>query len=133
MSRENVEIIRRNQEDFDATHLPDVDAFTADFVWDMTNFHRWPERQLYEGFEETLSFLGGWTAVWGEWEVEIDELHDAGEKVVAVMRQQGRAKATGMRLEMSFAMFWTLRAGKQARMEMYSDPAEALDAVGLAG
>jgi ketosteroid isomerase-like protein len=34
---------------------------------------------------------------------------------------------------MSFAMVWTLRDGKHARMEMYSDPGEALKAVGLAG
>jgi hypothetical protein len=28
---------------------------------------------------------------------------------------------------------WTLRDGKQARMEMYSDPGKALNAVGLEG
>ena len=36
-----------------------------------------------------------------------------------------------MSVEMSFAEVWTLRDGKQARMEMYSDPQEALKAVGL--
>jgi hypothetical protein len=34
---------------------------------------------------------------------------------------------------MSFAQVWTIRDGKQARMEMYSDQAEALEAVRLAG
>ena len=32
---------------------------------------------------------------------------------------------------MSLAQVWTLRDGKEARMEMYSDPSEALKAVGL--
>jgi ketosteroid isomerase-like protein len=36
-----------------------------------------------------------------------------------------------MPVEMSFAQVWTIRDGKQARMDMYSDPAEALAAVGL--
>jgi ketosteroid isomerase-like protein len=37
-----------------------------------------------------------------------------------------------MPVDMSFAQVWTLRDGKQTRMEMYSDPNEALKAVGLA-
>jgi hypothetical protein len=32
---------------------------------------------------------------------------------------------------MSFAMLWTLRDGKQTRMEMHSDVGEAPKAVGL--
>jgi hypothetical protein len=31
---------------------------------------------------------------------------------------------------MLIAMLWTFRDGKEARMEMHSDPAEALKAVG---
>jgi hypothetical protein len=34
---------------------------------------------------------------------------------------------------MLFGQVWTMRDGKQARMEMYSKPDEALKAVGLAG
>jgi ketosteroid isomerase-like protein len=36
-----------------------------------------------------------------------------------------------MLVEMSFAQVWTLRDGKQTRMEMFSDRDEALRAVGL--
>jgi hypothetical protein len=32
---------------------------------------------------------------------------------------------------MRMAMLWTFREGKEARMEMYSAPSEALKAVGL--
>jgi hypothetical protein len=32
---------------------------------------------------------------------------------------------------MHFAQVWTLRDGKQSRMEMYASPGEALEAVGL--
>jgi ketosteroid isomerase-like protein len=32
---------------------------------------------------------------------------------------------------MSFAQVWTVRDGRQARMDMYSDRAEALEAAGL--
>ena len=60
-------------------------------------------------------------------------MHDAGDKVVVLVRQRGRSKAAGMPVDMSFAQVWTLRDGKESRMEMYSDPNEALKAVGLEG
>jgi ketosteroid isomerase-like protein len=36
-------------------------------------------------------------------------------------------------IDMTFGMVFTLRDGKQIRMQMYSDPAGALAAVGLTG
>jgi len=36
-----------------------------------------------------------------------------------------------MPVQMAFARVFTLREGKQTRMEMYADPDEALKAVGL--
>ena len=99
----------------------------------MSNFLGWPEQQVYEGAEGGRSFLTDWTSAWDEWELEIEALHDAGERVVAVMRQRGRSKATGMPVDMLFAQVWTLRGGEWMRMEMYSDPSEALEAVGLEG
>jgi ketosteroid isomerase-like protein len=56
----------------------------------------------------------------------VDALHDAGDRVVALMRQRGRSKANGMPVEMSFAQIWTFRDGKRARMDMYADRDEAL-------
>ena len=40
-------------------------------------------------------------------------------------------RASGLEVDMHFAQVWTVRDGKQTRMEMYADPAEALEAVGL--
>ena len=67
---------------------------------------------------------------WDDWELEVDALHDAGDKVVALVRQHGRSKTAGTAVEMSFAQIWTLRDGKQTRMTC--TPTEmALEAAGL--
>jgi ketosteroid isomerase-like protein len=50
-----------------------------------------------------------------------------------MLRQRGRSKATGMPVDMSLAQVWTMRDGKQTRMDTYSDRAEALEDVGLTG
>jgi ketosteroid isomerase-like protein len=98
----------------------------------MSHFHGWPEQQIYEGVEGAETFLREWLAAWDDWELEVEAFHDAGNRVVALVRQRGRSKTAGMPVEMYFAQVWTLRDGKETRMEMYSDPQEALKAVGLA-
>jgi ketosteroid isomerase-like protein len=131
VSVENIEIMRRGYEHFITTGEPLEEIVHPDFVWDMSTFGSWPERQTYEGIEGMREFLTAWGDAWDDWELEVEELRDAGEQVVAFMRQRGRAKATGMPVDMHFGQVWTLRDGKQLRMEMYTTPEEALRAAGL--
>lgn len=132
MSHENVEIVRGGYQRFRITGQFDAEIATPDFVWDMSNFHGWPEQQVYVGVEGAETFLSDWASAWDDWELELEGLRDAGDKVLALVRQRGRSKGAGMPVDMYFAQVWTLRDGKEARMEMYSDPSEALKAVGLA-
>ena len=97
----------------------------------MSKFGGWPEQQLYEGVEGAAEFLRVWLEAWDDWAVELVSLHDAGDEVVAVVRQHARSKTTGLAVEMNFAQVWTVRDGMQTRMVMYGDPAEALAAAGL--
>jgi ketosteroid isomerase-like protein len=131
MSRENVEIIRRGWEYFLATGEQPLEIIAPDFTWDMSRFRGWPEQQSYEGVEGMDTFIRDWTQPFDEWEMEVDSFHDAGEQVVSLCRQRARSKTTGVPVDMSFAMVWTLRDGLEVRMEMYADWAEALEAVGL--
>jgi len=109
---------------------------TPDFVWDMSHFedlYGFLEQQVYEGAEGADDFYAEWGSAWDHWEVEIEALHDVGDKVLAIVSQRGRSKLSGMPAEMLMAMLWTFREGKEARMDMYSDPSQALKAVGLEG
>jgi ketosteroid isomerase-like protein len=103
----------------------------ADFVWDMTHFQGWPEQQIYEGAEGADRFLRDWISAWEDWDLHVQELHDAGDRVVAVVHQRGRSRSTGIVADMWLAMVWTFVNGEQTQMEMYSDAGEALKAVGL--
>ena len=131
MSAENVEIVRLGYDEFLATGEL-VERITApEFVWDMSTFHGWPERQTYEGPEGTREFLTDWVGAWEDWQLEVRELIDAGDDVVAILHQSGRSKTTGLEVDMDFAQVWTIKDGKQTRMRMYADPDEALREVGL--
>ena len=131
MSRESVEIVRRGWEHFLATGELLEEIVAPDFKWDMSTFAGWPEQLVYVGVDGARSFLRDWTDAFDGWTIELQALHDAGDRVVSVCRQQGRSKTTGMPVEMLFGMVWTLRDGMQTRMEMYADPGEALRAAGL--
>jgi len=131
VSRENLETLRTGYDWFrDHGCFPDHLA-TPDFVWDMSHFHGWPEQQVYEGMKGANEFLAAWGGSWDDWVVEVQEMHDVDERVVSIVRQRGRSKLSGMLSEMSFAMVWTFRDGLESRMDMYSDPREALRALGV--
>ena len=131
MSQENVEIVREAYERFVATGELVEELATDDFVWDMANYHGWPEQQVYEGADGARGFLDAWMGAWDDWELEVEALLDAGDKVLALIHQRGTSKAAGMPVEMSLAQVFTLRDGKQTRIELYSDRDEAFAATGL--
>ena len=132
MSQQNVEIVRRGYERFIATgELLPGETVHPDFVWDMSTFRGWPEQKSYAGIAGARKFMDDWLEAWDEWEIDLEELRDAGENVVAIVRQRGRSKATGVPVDMHFGQVWLLRDGKQVRMQMYASPEEALEAAGL--
>jgi ketosteroid isomerase-like protein len=131
MSEENVELVRSAYEHAQATGQVHAQVLARDFVWDMSNFSGWLEQQFYEGVDGAQSFLDDWGEAWVDWEFEIEDIHDADAKVVVVVHQWGRARTTGMALDMVFAQIWTIGDGRLTRADMYSDPSEALKAVGL--
>jgi ketosteroid isomerase-like protein len=63
--------------------------------------------------------------------LELEELIDAGEQVVAVQRLSGRGKASGIETKIRFAVVYTIRNGKIVRGREYWERAQALEAVGL--
>jgi ketosteroid isomerase-like protein len=133
VSRENVELVRRAYEHRQATGDFLEELVAPDFVWDMSTFRGWPEQQTYEGVEEARRFIREWTAAFVSWEIEVVAIHDAGgDKVVGVLRQRGQSKTSGLPVDMLLAQVFTIREGREIRMEMYADPDEALKAVGLA-
>jgi ketosteroid isomerase-like protein len=129
MSEENVELIRRGVEHWLASG--EIRAH-PDFVWDVSRLD-WPDRQVYFGPEGANQFNSEWADAWDDWEVEVEDYLDAGERVVVIFTQRARSKASGIPVDMRFAQVYSsFRDGAALRMEMYSRVDEALEAAGLA-
>ena len=132
MSTENVEIVRSRIQRFIATGELNEDWYTDDFVWDMSTFRGWPEKQQYHGLAGIREFLSGWLEAWDDWRMELTAVHGAEDgRVVTIARQFGKSKSSGLDATMDFAQIWTLEESRYARMQMYANPDEALEAAGL--
>jgi ketosteroid isomerase-like protein len=65
---------------------------------------------------------------------EVDQLIDAGDRVVALGRMYGLGRQTGIRAEIPLGVICTYGSdGKLIRYESFRNLAEALEAVGLSG
>src|SRR6476620_10373726 len=97
MSQDNVEFVRRGFEHFKATGELLAEDTHPDFVWDMSTFRGWPEQQTYAGIEGARRFNADWAEAWDDLEFEVEDYIDAGEeRVVTIVHQRGRSKATGV-------------------------------------
>ena len=95
-------------------------------------FHGSAEQTAITGVEETRRFMREWTEPFEDWQMEVEAVHDAGEdQVLVIIRQHARSRSTGVPVDMVLGRGYAIRDGKQTRMEMYSDPAEAMSALGL--
>jgi hypothetical protein len=84
VSQENVQVLRDGFEWLRLKGNYPAHLATPDFTWDMSHYHGWPEQQVYEGMAGVEKFFSEWRSAWDGWEVEIEELHEVGDKVVAL-------------------------------------------------
>src|SRR5918996_5340799 len=134
MSEKNVAAARRAYEHFVATGEPLEAAFHRDFVLDMSTFRGWPERQRYEGLVGLREFIDDWFGTWeGGGDFEVTELREADEKVLVLIHLRGRAKSSGVPVEMEISHLITFKDGKQLYLAPYASHAEGFAAAGIEG
>jgi ketosteroid isomerase-like protein len=133
MSEENVGIVRRSLEDFAATEelVPEV---AEDLVWDMSTFRGWPDEPRYHGRDEFYEFFAAWREPYDDWSLTVDDLLDpGGDHVLALATQRGRPRGSDSDVQLEFGAVYTVRDSLIRHVQIYSEPAHALQGVGLAG
>ncbi len=103
MSQENPEIVARAYAHFREAGSLLAEVVHPDFVWDMSKFEGWPEEQTHPVVAGAERFIGEWVDAWDDWERHLESLHEAGDKVVGILRQSACSKTSGLRAEMHFA------------------------------
>ena len=137
MSQENVEIVRRSWEEFqagmergDPAAIFDLGLAAEDFEWIVPE--PLPDRLVWRGREEFVEFICTWTAEFDNWSIRLERLIDAGEdRVVSLTVQTATGKGSGVPVDLNVGQVVELEDGRQVRVTNYLSHAEALEAAGL--
>jgi ketosteroid isomerase-like protein len=130
MAKHNVAVVRGMWEAFiRKDESAALSAFDPDVEWDGRNF---PDGKLSRGLQAILEHVAAWRDTWETWEVELEEVIDAGEdRVVAFIQEHGRSRA-GIDVNERHSELYVVRGGKIVYRKAFSDADEALVEVGLA-
>jgi uncharacterized protein len=133
MATENAELVRRLYERFNA-RFNAHDFAPPDLVSDDFELYDpdLPGGGVFRGPDGLANYLQQYADAWEEYRVEVEELREVGDRVVALLRHVGRGKGSGVESELRDAHVWTVRNGLAVRWRTYLDRAEALRDVGLA-
>jgi ketosteroid isomerase-like protein len=132
MSKENVEKVRRS---LDAWNRGDVDSWLQsphpeiEFISGIAREVEGDET-VWRGPAELRRFWDEWHSLWNL-SIEVSEIRDLGDTVVALGRFQTRGKASGVELESPVAYVFEFDGGLTRKVRAYLNPTEALQAVGL--
>jgi ketosteroid isomerase-like protein len=85
-----------------------------------------PEGGAYRGRDSFERFLRGWLESFEGFRVEPERVVERGDELVAVVRQTGTGRSSGLRVETRLAHVWTVADGKAVRWEAVADPEAAV-------
>jgi ketosteroid isomerase-like protein len=131
MSQDNVEIVRKG---FEALATRGVEAaleFAApDGVW--YTAPEWPEASEYRGHDGLRFLFSVFADNFDDWTVDVVELRDAGDSVVALIEHGGKIKGTDVPIHQPMGNVYSdFRQGQVGRARFFQTWREALEAAGL--
>jgi ketosteroid isomerase-like protein len=131
MSEENVEFIRSLFAMIDRGDARAWDLLPPDFVIDLSR--RLIDPVVLRGPDEMRAFYRDMDAAWADGaSLNVEELIEAGDNVLALIRFGGRGKASGVEVEVLVWNLWTFRDGKPVAWTYFGESrAQALEAAGL--
>jgi ketosteroid isomerase-like protein len=130
MSQENLERVRESYEFVDRQHKPDLDLLDADVQWHTRA--DLPDSTTHRGHEGVVAFMAEWWEAFDDLHADVEELIDAGDRVVAVLRLHGRVRGSSHEVDMSETHVLTMLGGKVTEIHEYRSRTDALRDLGLA-
>jgi ketosteroid isomerase-like protein len=68
---------------------------------------------------------------WESYRLDVEGVHDVGGRVLAIVREVARGRASGVEIDGRWGYLMTVEDGEIVRVEAYRDAAEALRIAGL--
>jgi ketosteroid isomerase-like protein len=130
MSQENVEVVRRTTDAYNARDLPAYFDTLSESVSFRSRFSA-IDRVIYRGHDDLRRYFAELDEVWSRYEMRLKRLVPVGRQVAALCHLYAVGRESGLQVEDDSAVVFTLEAGKIVRIDAYPTHAEALEALGL--
>jgi len=129
MSQQHVELIQRFYQEYLASGEPPWEM--ADEEIEIADHDAPDQTGVYRGHAGVRSWLEAWNEAWAEWSFDVEELIDAGDRVVAVVRMRTKGLESGVELDRQDAVVYAFRSDKISRVDYYNNKQQAFEAAGL--
>jgi ketosteroid isomerase-like protein len=135
MSAENVELVRRIYAWMAAGEAERSFAVYDEAIeWDLTRAPfvlQLGFEAVSRGHDAIRAGMRAWLEAWDRIEYVLDDLIDAGDRVLALVHLRASGRASRVPVSYDHPMLWTVRDGMVTRVQVFGDRAEALQAAGL--
>ena len=123
MSQENIKIVKDIYKSFEQRDIPAVlNLFDPSIEWIAAENSPAAVGSPYHGRDEVREGVFMRIAAGFEgFTIKVDELLDAGDKIVMLGYYLGTRKATGKYFKAQVAHIWTIADGKAAKFQQYTD------------
>jgi ketosteroid isomerase-like protein len=128
MSQENVAWVHRALEHFGRTGEPYLEGIDPDIE---VHDHDIPDASNpYRGAEGVARWLADFAQSWDRYELEVEEILDAGNKVLTLIRISAIGAGSGVPVERGDGIVWTFGDRGVARIDYFNDQHLARQAAG---
>jgi ketosteroid isomerase-like protein len=132
MSQENVEVVRSMYASFgELAQGGDVASYVAAHYDRDCEYRPVEETGAIRGHDALIRWTERWLEAWEEYVDEIEEIVDADEVIVGVVKVHARGRDSGMEISQRLFHVCEVRNGKVQRLREYLDRNRALEAAGL--
>ena len=90
-----------------------------------------PDAKVHIGVAGVIEALQVWADAWDEWQVELTDYVDAGDRVLILENSEGGGKDSGAWVDQPLCLVYLLRDGLVLEVRAFFDEAQALRAAGL--
>lgn len=130
MSREEADRLRAAFGSLAQTGEFDLDWFDPDVRWHLRA--DLPDSETLVGRDRLSQFVAEWTEAFQDPHFDLEELIDAGDHLIAVLRLRGRLRGSNEEVGMQETHVYKTQNGRTVEVWEYRTKAEALESLGLA-
>jgi ketosteroid isomerase-like protein len=127
VTQENVEIAQRWLGSFDG----DAEVFRGTLHPDIEWYPFEDNHTPSYGIEGAMRIRNGWLDAWEEMQVDLEQVVDSDDCVVASVHVTGRGRSSGVEVDVRLHLLFTIRDQKIAYVFEHTERAAALKAAGL--